>query len=242
MRRLLEYALLAAALIFADRVANAGELHVPTNATAGSEATISTSGSGSATFYLFGPGTAVKRSIQLGSDVHLSAKDLQYSGSYTAVLGGENAAATFYVSPGKAADLAFLARPSRVPASTRQVISGTAFVFDANHNLVTQPTNVNFSLGVNGGKAEARSVKTKDGVAYVILDSERQAGPAQFTSSLDDTNVRRVVQVVASDPCNLRMSAKPAKNAILVETEPIRDCAGNPVPDGTIVTFTEVDN
>ncbi len=148
----------------------------------------------------------------------------------------------FFVAPAKPADVAFLARPSRVPASTHQVISGTAFVFDSNHNLVTQPTAINFNLGVSQGRPETRTVNTKDGVAYVILDSGRQAGAAQFTASLNDDNVRRVVQVTASDPCNLRMRAQPAKNAILVETDPIRDCAGNPVPDGTIVTFTEVDN
>ncbi|MGH9565935.1 MAG: hypothetical protein ACRD4I_08135, partial [Candidatus Angelobacter sp.] len=28
---------------------------------------------------------------------------------------------------------------------------------------------------------------------------------------------------------------------IVLETEPIRDCTGNPVPDGTIVTFIEND-
>jgi hypothetical protein len=27
----------------------------------------------------------------------------------------------------------------------------------------------------------------------------------------------------------------------MVETEPVRDCAGNPVPDGTIVSFTAKD-
>ncbi len=26
-----------------------------------------------------------------------------------------------------------------------------------------------------------------------------------------------------------------------MQTDPIRDCAGNPVPDGTIVTFTSTD-
>ncbi len=76
----------------------------------------------------------------------------------------------------------------------------------------------------------------------MILDSGRQAGAAQFSASLADSDVRRVVQVTASDPCNLRMRAQAAKNGVLVETDPIRDCAGNPVPDGTIVTFTEVDN
>ena len=29
---------------------------------------------------------------------------------------------------------------------------------------------------------------------------------------------------------------------IVVETDPIRDCSGNAVPDGTIVTFTETDS
>jgi hypothetical protein len=50
--------------------------------------------------------------------------------------------------------------------------------------------------------------------------------------------VKRVVQETASDPCNLRMRVQPSKNGVTVETEPVKDCAGNPVPDGTIVTFT----
>jgi hypothetical protein len=37
------------------------------------------------------------------------------------------------------------------------------------------------------------------------------------------------------------MRAQPSKIGILVETDPIRDCNGNAVPDGTIVTFTQVD-
>ena len=241
MLRLIQFAFLIAALLFAARVADAAELRVPTDATAGAEVSIPTSGSGDATFYLFGPGTAIKRPVKLGDDVRLTGNDLQFSGRYTAALGNGDSGA-FFVAPAKPADVAFLARPSRVPASTRQVISGTAFVFDSNHNLVTQPTAVNFNLGVSQGRPETRTVNTKDGIAYVILDSGRQAGAAQFSASLNDDNVRRVVQVTASDPCNLRMRAQPAKNGILVETDPIRDCAGNPVPDGTIVTFTEVDN
>jgi hypothetical protein len=243
MLRLIQFAFLLAALLFAARVAEAAELRVPTNAIAGTELSIPTSGSGDATFYLFGPGTVIKRTVKLGEEIRLTGDDLQFSGRYTAVLnGGNNDSGVFFVAPAKPADLAFLARPSRVPASTRQVISGTAFVFDSHQNLVTQPTPVNFNLGVSQGRPETRTVTTKDGVAYAILDSGRQAGAAQFTASLNEDNVRRVVQVTASDPCNLRMRAQPAKNGILVETDPIRDCAGNPVPDGTIVTFTEVDN
>jgi hypothetical protein len=29
---------------------------------------------------------------------------------------------------------------------------------------------------------------------------------------------------------------------VLVETDPVRDCSGNAVPDGTIVSFTAVDS
>ena len=50
-----------------------------------------------------------------------------------------------------------------------------------------------------------------------------------------------MVQEVASDPCNIRMHAERDKNGILVQTDPISDCSGNPVPDGTIVTFTSMD-
>jgi hypothetical protein len=35
------------------------------------------------------------------------------------------------------------------------------------------------------------------------------------------------------------MSAHPSGARLLLETEPVRDCGGNAVPDGTIVTFKE---
>ena len=38
------------------------------------------------------------------------------------------------------------------------------------------------------------------------------------------------------------MTAQRTERAIVVETEPVKDCSGNSLPDGTIVTFTEVDS
>jgi hypothetical protein len=35
------------------------------------------------------------------------------------------------------------------------------------------------------------------------------------------------------------MTGQRNAKGILVQTQPVRDCSGNPVPDGTIVTFTE---
>ena len=49
------------------------------------------------------------------------------------------------------------------------------------------------------------------------------------------------MQQVASDPCSLRIKGQRTAKGIVVETEPVRDCAGNPVPDGTVVTFTAKD-
>ena len=79
-------------------------------------------------------------------------------------------------------------------------------------------------------------------MAWVKSSSAKKAGAAQFVASIGDNSVRRVVQQVASEPCNLRMHiSQKTQDHIVLETEPIRDCTGNPVPDGTIVTFIEND-
>jgi hypothetical protein len=136
-------------------------------------------------------------------------------------------------------NIAFLARPSRVPAAKPGVISGTAFVFDKYNNLVLAPTPVKFDLAVPGTSAETRTETSKLGVAFVRMDSGKKSGAAQFVAQAGDNEVRRVVQQTAADPCNIRMKAEPSKNGILVTTDPIKDCSGNAVPDGTIVTFTQ---
>jgi hypothetical protein len=216
----------------------ASDLNIPATVTAGQALSIPTSGSGEATLYLVGPGTVIKRRVQLGGNVQLSADDLQNAGRY--VIAIDDNSATFFVTAGPVHSIAFLARPSRVPADTPNVITGTAFLFDRYQNLVLQPQPVKFELEVNG-QTVARTETSKGGVAYTKLDSSKKEGPAQFTASSGSASVRRVVQEVASDPCNIRMTAERDPNGILVRTDPIRDCAGNPVPDGTIVTFTATD-
>ena len=217
----------------------AGELNVPATVTAGQGLSIPTSGSGDATLYLVGPGTAIVRKVRLGGNVQLSPEELQNAGRYVISLDGDSAA--FFVTAAPVHSVAFLARPSRVPADTHNVISGTAFLFDRYQNLVLQPQPVKFELNVNG-QVVTRTETSKDGVAFTKLDSSKKEGPAQFTASSGDASVRRVVQEVASDPCNIRMTAERDGKGILVRTDPIRDCSGNPVPDGTIVTFTAMDS
>jgi hypothetical protein len=216
----------------------AGELNVPATVTAGNALSIPTFGSGQATLYLVGPGTAIKRRVELGGNVELSANDLENAGRYVLVLGGDSA--TFFVIAAPVHSIAFLARPSRVPADTPNVIAGTAFLFDHYQNLVLEPQPVRFALTVDG-QTITRVETSRYGIAYTKLNSSKKEGVAQFTAAAGPASVRRVVQEVASDPCSLHMTAQRDRNGILVRTDPIRDCAGNPVPDGTIVTFTSTD-
>lgn len=220
-------------------VCTAQEFRVPSSAAAGEAATISTSGSGKGTFYLVGPGVAKKSDVVLGEEIHLAPHELQYAGDYTAILcsdtcRGEN----FYINAAKPASIIFLVHPSRVPVAQGDAVSGVAFPFDRYHNLVTTPLNVNFQLTAKDASLWSRSVRTQSGVAWFRTNSGKSAEPVQAIASLDDESVKRVVQQVASEPCNLRITGERTPAGIEVQTEPVHDCAGNIVPDGTVVTFT----
>lgn len=232
-----------AIVIFFALLAGAQNLTLPAEATAGQEVSIPTTGNGSATLYVFGPGTALKRTVQLGQPVQIEGDQLSFAGRYMVILSGDqNASGSFIVAPAKLENVAFLARPSRVPAARKDVITGSAYLFDKYNNLVIEKYPVKFDLSIQGAPAATRTQDSKNGVAWVKMDSGKRAGAAEFTASANDAKVQRVVQETASDPCTIRMKAQSAKNGnILVETDPIRDCAGNPVPDGTIVTFTSTD-
>jgi hypothetical protein len=215
---------------------------VPSNAVAGQAASIATTGNGSATFYLRGPSISFKREVVLGQNIDVSAKELQTSGDYVAVLcAGTCSSVRFFVAPGKPAVLTFLVHPSRAPVGVNDVISGVAFPFDQFHNLVLAPATAQFELTTKGSAPTSRNVQTHDGIAWFRTGSGKSAGALQISASLSDLVARRVVQQVASDPCNLRIKGQRTAKGILVETEPVRDCSGNPVPDGTIVTFTAKD-
>lgn len=243
MRKLALIGLLILTCWFASDWARAADLKISQNAVAGEPLSISTSGSGNGTLLLVGPGEVIKRDIRLGENVEVKPEELRHAGRWVAILrGGDRPQSqAFWVRAGKPDQLSFLARPSRVPVNRPGVISGVAFVFDKNRNLVLQPTSVEFSLSV-GGSGAKQSVESSNGVAWVKSSSAKKAGAAQFVASAGDASVRRVVQQVASDPCNLRMKVEQKnKDHVVLVTDPIRDCTGNPVPDGTIVTFIETD-
>jgi hypothetical protein len=228
----------ATALSFAQGAA----LSVPGTIEAGSAFSIQSTASGKATLFILGPGQVMKRDVGPGENVSFPAGALYNAGRYTAVLVSDSStqSASFdVVAHSKPAELSFLARPSRLPVGIHDAITGAVYVFDEYNNLVANPSSVSFELSNPGGAVQKRTVVTKDGAAWAELDSTGQQGADKFTVHVGDISNTRVVAQVPGDPCGLKMSAKPSGQALQLTTDPVRDCNGNAVPDGTIVTFTE---
>lgn len=238
--RLLQFCVVICLTLTSAHLCAAQDFHVPESSAAGDEATISTQGSGKATLYLVGPGISRKSEVTLGEDIQLAPQDLRIAGDYLAILcSGTCHGESFYVTAAKPASLIFLVHPSRVPVAQGDAVSGVAFPFDQYRNLVLAPQRISFQFTAKDASLWSRASRTQDGVAWFRAASGKSAGPVQVTASLGDLTSRRALQQVASDPCNLRISGRRTRNGILVQTEPVHDCAGNPVSDGTIVTFTE---
>lgn len=239
MPRFLPVACLTVCLTAALALA-AQELPLPATVSAGSGFAIATSGSGSATFYLIGPSYTAKREVQLGQEIRVRPQEVRAAGRYLAILrsGGASQSGGFYVVAAKPASLSFLAHPSRIPVGQRGGVIGVAFVFDNWHNLVRRSEDVEFRLATKDVPAAAQKVRTRDGAAWILMNSGSKAGNARFVAALDGIEETRVIQQVASDPCHLQIRAERNPRGILVQTAPVRDCSGNPVSDGTVVTFT----
>jgi hypothetical protein len=221
--------------------AEGGNLTLPKTVEAGSAFSIPTAGSGKATLYIVGPGQVLKRDIQLGEATAFPAGSLYNAGRYVAILSG---AATesdvFDVVPAKnPSDLSFFAKPSRLPVGLHDGITGAVYVFDAYHNLITAPTPVSFELSTPSGTVQKRTVVTRNGSAWTGMDSSAQEGMDKFVARIGDTSSTRIVRQVPGDPCSLKMSVRQLGQKLDLQTDPVKDCHGNSVPDGTIVTFTE---
>lgn len=229
---------LAAPLAFGQSSA----LTVPSSVAAGSAFSIQTDGSGKGTLYIVGLGQVIKRDVQLGAAVFIAAGALHNAGQYLVVLTGNGPAESqpLAVTPAaQPADLAFLAKPSRLPVGLHDGITGAVYVFDAYKNLITTPEPVNFQLSSPAGPPQTRTVITHDGAAWTEMDSTAHQGNDKFVAQIGPVSSDRIVGQVPGDPCGLQMTASPAGSEVKLATAPVRDCSGNAVPDGTIVTFTE---
>jgi hypothetical protein len=230
-------------LLLLARGAWAAEIHPPSQATAGVSFSIPSSGTGQGTLYLIGPAHVSKRQVNLGENIDVDGTEIEHAGRYTAILCTDQcSAATFYVHAAEPDRLSLLVHPSRVPVSNPNAISAVAFVWDAFHNLEFSPQTVKFTVNPTEHSSISQARTSSNGIAWIRLTSAAKGGPAKLEASIGKTSETRVVQQVASDACNLRIKGSSLSHRVLVETDPVRDCSGNFVPDGTVVSFTVTDS
>jgi hypothetical protein len=231
------------ALVTVQQICAQGEsMSLPKTVEAGNAFSIQITGSGKAVLYIVGPGQVLRRHMQLGEKTTFPAGSLYNAGHYLAILVQASSTdnGSFDVVPAsQPADLSFLVKPSRLPVGLHGAISGTVYVFDAYHNLITAPTPVSFELANPSSTVQQRTVATRYGSAWTALDSTAREGVDRFAARVGGVSSTRVVEQVPGDPCRLRVKVRPIGQQLEVETDPVRDCGGNAVPDGTIVTFTE---
>lgn len=228
----------------AQVAAESSSMKIPKTIQAGSDFSIETTGSGAGTVYIVGLGQVLKKSVQLGEAISFPVGSLHDAGRYLVILVQESGVETdsLDVTPADPAQVSFLAKPSRLPVSLQHGITGAAYVFDAYGNLVVAPTPLSFELSSPSGTDHKNDVTTRDGAAWTEMDTSGKQGVAQFTAWAGGISTERVVRQVPGDPCGLKFGVSPAGQQLELKTEPVLDCSGNPVLDGTIVTFTETYN
>jgi len=241
VRLTLLFGVLAAAIAQMS-LAQDARMQLPTTVEAGSAFSIPSVGNGQATLYIVGLGQVLKRSVKLGETAYFPAGSLISAGHYLVVLAGTSATqngSLDVVSAHKPANLSFLAKPSRLPVGLHGGITGAVYVFDDYHNLIASPTPVSFELASPSGTVQKQLVVTRNGAAWTVMDSTAQQGIDKFVARGDGAYSTRVVAQVPGDPCGLKMTAQQSGQQVRLVTDPVRDCSGNAVPDGTVVTFTE---
>jgi hypothetical protein len=223
-------------------LAQGGVLDLPKAVRAGEAFSIQSFGTGNATLYIVGFGQVLKREFQLGEPLHFPAGTLYKAGVNRAIVvnGSLNWSESFQVVPGTApAELSFLAKPSRLPIGLHDGITGAVYLFDAYRNLITAPFPVSFVLLNPSGTNEYRTTESSDGAAWTRMDSTLQQGLDKFVVRVGEASSTRIVQQVSGDPCGLNLSVRESGKLVHLSTGIVRDCSGNAVPDGTVVTFTE---
>ena len=241
--RLFHLPLACMGLACASVAAQAQLLTFPPVITAGSAFSINVAGAGAGQITIVGPTQVLRQDVGAQRVVAFPVGALHNAGHYIVLFTSGASAVetrTLDVVPAREATaLSFLAKPSRLPVAVHDGISGAAYLFDRYGNLVTLPAPVTFTLSTTSDAAQVRSVTSHGGVAWTQMDSSSKEGSARFIARTADVTSMRIIQQVPGEPCSLHVNAHPAAKAVALVTDPVRDCKGNAVPDGTIVTFTE---
>lgn len=232
-----------AALLVAIVPSKAQDLTFPRTITAGSSFSVPMPGSGKGELYIVGPQQVLGRVVDLGQSVTIAAGELYCAGHYIAVLTGSGSSSQstqFDVLPaGDPGSLGFLAKPSRLPVNIPNGISGAVYIFDPYHNLITAPLTVSFTLSGTDEATQTRTMTSHNGLAWTRMNSAAKQSAARFTVRAGNISTTRVIDQVPGEPCSISIRAQPSGSRLEIQTAPVRDCSGNTISDGTIITFTE---
>ena len=179
-----------------------GAMTLPKSVEAGKAFSIPLSGSGKATLFIVGPGQALKQDVELGSSASIPTGALYNAGEYLAILSGAaTESQAFEVVPAnEPSDLTFLARPSRLPVSLHDGITGAVYVFDAYKNLIVAHDPVSFELTPSSGAVQKRTMTTQYGSAWTGVDSTGQEGNDKFVARVGNISSTRVIRAGSRRP------------------------------------------
>jgi adhesin/invasin len=154
----------------------------------------------------------------------------------TATIGSLSATAQVTFTPGAPFTLTLTAVPTTLPVGNSSTLTATAT--DQFGNPVADGTTISFTTSL--GTLSSATATTSGGNASVTLNSTLP-GVATVTATVGSLNATTLVTFTAGAPFTLTLTAVPA--TLLVGnsstlTATATDQFGNPVADGTIISFT----
>jgi subtilisin family serine protease len=154
----------------------------------------------------------------------------------TATVGSLNATRPVTFTPGPPANLALVAAPSTLPVGNLSAL--TATVTDQFGNPVAGSVVVSFTTSF--GALSNSSATTTNGVATATLSSTLP-GTAVVTATFGSLSAAKPVTFTPGPPANLALVAAPSTlqvGHLSALTATVTDQFGNPVLNGTVVSFT----
>jgi adhesin/invasin len=154
----------------------------------------------------------------------------------TATVGSLNATRPVTFTPGPPANLALIAAPSTLPVGNLSALTATAT--DQFGNLVASSVIVSFTTSF--GALSNSSATTINGIATATLSSTLP-GTAVVTATLVSLSATALVTFTPGPPANLALVAAPSAlqvGNLSTLTVTVTDQFGNPVANGTVVSFT----
>jgi len=161
----------------------------------------------------------------------------------TATVDSRVATATLRLIPGPPYTLTLAVHPTTLVADGTSTAAITVTVTDAWGHPVADGTPVDFALAPALGTVAPDPASTAGGVALATFQAGTTVGTAVLTATVDSRVATATLRLIPGPPYTLTLAVHPttlvadgASTAAITAT--VTDAYGNPVADGTPVTFT----